>query len=153
MDLGSITYYSISPRMLNRLATLHHRLGEVHARHLHRPPVDLEKAYHVSTVHSTLAIEGGTLDALPVADILNEPGSAAKGTSALEAVNTHRAYGLSEDLDPFLERDLRHAHGVLMHGLALVYIVNWKRDLRIGVAAHWLLNTVGSLELLVAIFR
>lgn len=119
MDLGSITYYSISPRMLNRLATLHHRLGEVHARHLHRPPLDLEKAYHVSTVHSTLAIEGGTLDALPVADILNEPGSAAKGTSALEAVNTHRAYGLSEDLDPFLERDLRHAHGVLMHGLAL----------------------------------
>lgn len=37
--------------------------------------------------------------------------------------------------------------------LALVYIVNWKRDLRIGVAAHWLLNTVGSLELLVAVFR
>jgi len=37
--------------------------------------------------------------------------------------------------------------------LPLVYIVNWKRDLRIGVAAHWLLNVVGSLELLVAIFR
>ncbi len=37
--------------------------------------------------------------------------------------------------------------------LALVYIVNWKRDLRIGVAAHWLLNTVGSLELLLAVFR
>jgi membrane protease YdiL (CAAX protease family) len=37
--------------------------------------------------------------------------------------------------------------------LPLVYIVNWKRDLRIGVAAHWLLNTVGSLELLFAIFR
>lgn len=37
--------------------------------------------------------------------------------------------------------------------LALVYIVNWKRDMRIGVAAHWLLNTVGSLELLVAVFR
>ena len=37
--------------------------------------------------------------------------------------------------------------------LALVYIVNWKRDLRIGVAAHWLLNTVGSLELLVAVFK
>lgn len=37
--------------------------------------------------------------------------------------------------------------------LPLVYIVNRKRDLRIGVAAHWLLNTVGSLELLVAVFR
>ena len=37
--------------------------------------------------------------------------------------------------------------------LPLVYIVNWKKDLRIGVAAHWILNTVGSLELLFAVFR
>jgi len=37
--------------------------------------------------------------------------------------------------------------------LSLVYIVNWKKNLRIGVAAHWLLNTVGSLELLLAIFK
>lgn len=37
--------------------------------------------------------------------------------------------------------------------LPLVYSVNRKRDLRIGIAAHWLLNTLGSLELLVAVFR
>jgi membrane protease YdiL (CAAX protease family) len=37
--------------------------------------------------------------------------------------------------------------------LPLVYIVNRKRDIRIGIAAHWLLNTLGSLELLFAVFR
>ncbi len=37
--------------------------------------------------------------------------------------------------------------------LPLGYIVNWKRDIRIGIAAHWLLNVVGSLELLFAVFR
>jgi len=37
--------------------------------------------------------------------------------------------------------------------LPLVYIVNRKKDLRIGVASHWLLNSIGSLELLLAIFR
>ena len=37
--------------------------------------------------------------------------------------------------------------------LPLIFIVNRKRDLRIGVAAHWLLNTIGSLELLVAVFK
>ncbi len=37
--------------------------------------------------------------------------------------------------------------------LPLDYIVNWKKDLRIGVAAHWILNTTGSLELLFAVFR
>jgi len=37
--------------------------------------------------------------------------------------------------------------------LPLVYIVNRKKDLRIGVATHWLLNSIGSLELLVAVLR
>jgi hypothetical protein len=36
--------------------------------------------------------------------------------------------------------------------LPLVYIVNRKRDIRIGIGAHWLLNMLGSLELLFAIF-
>jgi membrane protease YdiL (CAAX protease family) len=35
--------------------------------------------------------------------------------------------------------------------LPLVYIVNWKKNLRIGVATHWLLNGVGSLGLLFAV--
>lgn len=34
----------------------------------------------------------------------------------------------------------------------LVYIVYKKRNLRIGLATHWLLNSIGSLELLLAIF-
>jgi len=37
--------------------------------------------------------------------------------------------------------------------LPLVAIVNWKRNLRLGIATHWLLNTVGSLELLFAVLR
>ncbi|HQW07050.1 MAG: Fic family protein [Flavobacteriales bacterium] len=119
MDVASLTYYSISPRMLNLLATIHHRLGEVHARHLHKPAVDLEKAYHVSVVHSTLAIEGSTLDTLPVAELVDAHAAAPAGSAALEAVNTHRAYALLAELDPFVEHDLRHAHGVLMHGSAL----------------------------------
>ncbi|MEO8590448.1 MAG: Fic family protein [Flavobacteriales bacterium] len=119
MDTGSLTYYSISPRMLNLLATIHQRLGEVSARHLHRPPPTLEKAFHVSVVHSTLAIEGGALEALPVADLVDRHSAAVEGPAALEAVNTHRAYNLLPELDPFLVQDLRQAHAVLMHGLAL----------------------------------
>lgn len=37
--------------------------------------------------------------------------------------------------------------------LPLVYIVHWKKNLRIGVATHWLLNSIGSLGLLVAVFK
>lgn len=35
--------------------------------------------------------------------------------------------------------------------LPLDYIVNWKKNLRVGVAAYWFLNAVGSLELLFAV--
>jgi Fic family protein len=118
MDLGTITYYSIDPRMLNLLASVHHRLGEVHARHLQRCPPDLEKAYRISTVHGTLAIEGSAMDLLPMANLVERP-AAASGPAEQEVVNTQRILELLPHLDPFLANDLRHAHTVLMHGQAL----------------------------------
>jgi Fic family protein len=118
MDLASVTYHSISPRMLNLLATVHQRLGEVHARHLHHPPRALEQAYRVSSVHANLALEGGVLDRRPVADLIAQP-TAVRAPAELEVVNTHRLLDLLPTLDPTLANDLRHAHSVLMHGLAL----------------------------------
>lgn len=119
MDVGSITYHSISPRMLNLLAQVHHQLGEVNARHLHLPPGGSAKAYRASTVHATLAIEGGLLDPHPVAALAEDHTASTQGPAALEAINTHRTYDLLPSLDPFAEQDLRQAHGVLMHGLAV----------------------------------
>lgn len=118
MDLSAVTYYSIDPRMLNLLASVHQRLGEVHARHLHAPPQDLDKAYRISSVHGTLAIEGSVLDHLPVAELVTRPGSAA-GPADLEVVNTHRVLEMLPHLDPFLVNDLRQAHAVLMHGSSM----------------------------------
>lgn len=112
------TFYTLHGRVLNLLASIHHRLGEVQARHLQQPPADLTKAYHVSAVHATLAIEGGQLAPLPVAELVSRPSSGGDPV-ALEAVNTHRAHDLLPGLDPFLALDFRHAHGVMMHGLAL----------------------------------
>jgi Fic family protein len=103
--------------MLNLLTVIHHRLGEVHARHLHVPPPVLERAYRVSSVHATVGIEGGELEPLPVAQLLARP-SAVDGPEALEVVNTHRVMEMLPGLDPFLVPDLRRAHAVLMHGLS-----------------------------------
>ncbi|MBK7382522.1 MAG: Fic family protein [Flavobacteriales bacterium] len=119
MDVGSITYHSISPRMLNLLARIHQQLGEVQARHLHHPPEGSAKVYRASTVHATLAIEGGLLDPHPVAAIAEDHSASTQGPAALEALNTHLTYDLLTNLDPFAELDLRQAHGVLMHGLAV----------------------------------
>lgn len=119
MDIGSITYYSISPRIMNLLVQVHSQLGEVSARHLHLPPPGLAKTYRASTVHATLAIEGGLLDPLPVAALAEDHSASTQGPAALEAINTHRTYDLLPSLDPFADEHLRQAHGVLMHGLAV----------------------------------
>ena len=119
MDVGSITYYSISPRIMNLLVQVHYQLGEVHARQLQLPPAGSAKTYRASTVHATLAIEGGLLDPHPVAALAEDHTAGSQGPAALEAVNTHRTYDLLASLDPFAEQDLRQAHGVLMHGLAV----------------------------------
>lgn len=119
MDVASITYYSISPRILHLLARVHEQLGQVQARHFHQPAADLAKAYRTSIVHATLAIEGGQLAPLPVAALAEDHTASTQGPAALEALNTHRSYDLLASLDPFADHDLRHAHGVLMHGLAV----------------------------------
>jgi Fic family protein len=119
MDLGSITYHSISPRLLNLLAGVHHRLGQVHARHLHLPPDEAAKTYHISAVHATLAIEGSLLDPHPIAELTGDHAASTRGPEALEAVNTHRVHEMLPGLDPFMDQDLRQAHSVLMHGLSM----------------------------------
>lgn len=119
MDISGIAYYSISPRMLHLLASVHQQLGQVDARHLHAPPADLAKAYRVSAVQATLAIEGGSLDHRPVAELAEDHAASTKGPMALEAVNTHRVYDLINSLDPCSDQDLRKAHSTLMHGLAV----------------------------------
>jgi Fic family protein len=115
---SSYAFYTFHSRMLTLLTSIYHRLGEVQARHLQRPAAELAKAYRVSAVHATLALEGNVLDPLPVAELVTRPTPTA-GPAALEVVNTHRALELLPDLDPYMALDLRQAHGVLMHGLAL----------------------------------
>ncbi|HRH39844.1 MAG TPA: hypothetical protein PK760_15950, partial [Flavobacteriales bacterium] len=119
MDIGSITYYSISPRMLNLIAAIHEQLGEVSARHLQVAPKGTAKTYRVSAVQATLAIEGSALDHRPIAELAEDHAGSTRGPEALEAVNTHRVYDLLTQLDPFVDQDLRQAHATLMHGLAV----------------------------------
>lgn len=116
---SSYTYYTFQGRMLNLLASIYHRLGEVQARHLHHPDPQLQKAYQVSAVHATLAIEGNVLDLLPMADLVAHRTSATSGPEAMEVMNTHHALELLPELEPSLASDLRQAHGILMHGLSM----------------------------------
>ncbi|MGV9012166.1 MAG: Fic family protein [Flavobacteriales bacterium] len=114
-----IPVYSLSPRTLSLLASVSERIGEVHAAHLHHPSPLLRRAHRASTIHATLALEDNPLDRATIAQLLL--GNTTEGSNAaeLEVLNTMRLYDLLPTLNPFLSQDLRHAHGELMHGLAL----------------------------------
>ncbi|MFT3883925.1 MAG: Fic family protein, partial [Flavobacteriales bacterium] len=113
------TTYTLHSRVLALLASISERLGEVRAGHLHHPSPDLRKAYKVSTIHATLALEDNPLDRRPIAELLDGKPPHTTNSAILEVINTQRLYELLPQLDPFLAQDLCHAHGELMHGLAL----------------------------------
>ena len=112
------TTYSLHNRVLTLLASIAHKLGEVKAAHLERPSPLLQKAYRVSTVHATVAIDGNPLDPRPVADLLVEHVHPPEPT-AIEVANTNHVLDLLPSFDPYLAQDFRRAHGELMHNLAL----------------------------------
>ncbi|MBK7944256.1 MAG: hypothetical protein IPJ85_02630 [Flavobacteriales bacterium] len=137
MEVASITYYSISPRILGLLGLIHEQLGQVEARHLEMPPAELDKAYRTSIVHATLAIEGGQLAPLPVAALAEDHTASSQGPAALEALNTHRTYDLLGTLDPFADMDLRQAHGCSCTGWPLrpdiIEAARWRSSMAIRI--------------------
>ena len=112
------TTYSLHNRVLLLLSSISHKLGEVKAAHLERPSPLLQKAYRVSSVHATVAVDGNPLDPKPVADLLVEHQHPPEPT-AIEVANTNHVLDLLPELDPYMANDFRRAHGALMHNLAL----------------------------------
>ncbi len=111
--------YSITPRTLALLASVSERLGEVNAAHLHHPGPALRRAHRVSSIHATLALEDNPLSRNAIAELLDGRAADPARSAELEVLNTNRLYDLLPSLEPFSGQDLRHAHGELMHGLAL----------------------------------
>ena len=113
------TIYTMHDRMLMLLVSISERLGEVKAAHLHRPTHALQKAYRVSVIHATLALEGNPLKKGTIAELLDGKHHQPNDPASLEVLNTQRLQELLPELDPFVAQDFRRGHGELMRGLAM----------------------------------
>lgn len=78
----------------------------------------LRKANRIKTIHSSLAIEGNTLSEDEVSDIVNGKHVVAPIRQIQEVKNAIRVYDLYPKLNPFSEKDLLKAHGIMMEALA-----------------------------------
>lgn len=77
----------------------------------------LRKANRIKTIHSSLAIEGNSLSENEVRDILNGKQIVAPIRQIQEVKNAIRVYDIYSRLNPFSEKDLLKAHGILMEAL------------------------------------
>lgn len=79
--------------------------------------VKLRKVNRIKTIHSSLAIEGNTLSEDDVADIINGKKIVAPIRQVVEVKNAIKVYDAYRSLNPFSEKDLLKAHGIMMEAL------------------------------------
>lgn len=77
----------------------------------------LHRELRIKTIHSSLLIEGNTLDEKTVTALIDGKRVLGNSHDILEVENAKRAYDLIPDLDPFSIEDLLRVHHEMMKGL------------------------------------
>ena len=109
--------FNISAEAINRIAEISALLERHNIALESENGLKLRKANRIQTIHSSLAIEGNTLSEDEVRDIINGKQVVAPIRQIQEVKNAIRVYDLYSKLNPFSEKDLRKAHGIMMEAL------------------------------------
>ena len=109
--------YQITDNILQLVASISEKLGEVNAIHLHKPPTELRKKNRIKTIQSSLEIEGNTLTEEQITALLENKRVIAPQKDILEVQNVIKVYDQLQKFNPNSTKDLEKAHGVLMKGL------------------------------------
>ena len=109
--------FNISAEAINRIAEISALLERHNIALEGEHALKLRKANRIKTIHSSLAIEGNTLSEDEVRDIINGKQVVAPIRQIQEVKNAIRVYDLYSQLNPFAEKDLLKAHGIMMEAL------------------------------------
>ncbi|MDD3926180.1 MAG: Fic family protein [bacterium] len=82
-----------------------------------KPEARLRKQNRIKTIHSSLAIEGNTLDIEHVTALIENSRVIGPKKDILEVQNAIKAYDQLIDFDPYTINDFLNAHKMLMNGL------------------------------------
>lgn len=109
--------YEITASILNLYGKIQERLGRCTGLMLIRPEARLRRENRIRTIHSSLAIEGNTLEIEQITAILDNKRVVAPAKEILEVQNAILAYGQLSSIDPTSSFDFQKIHGTLMKGL------------------------------------
>ncbi|MDR6967653.1 Fic family protein [Flavobacterium arsenatis] len=109
--------YDISPKIINLVASISEKIGEVNATYLNKQSPTLRKQNKIKTIHSSLQIEGNTLTQDQITALVENKRIIGPQKDILEVLNAIKVY---EDLDRFnwvAEKSFLEAHRFMMQGL------------------------------------
>lgn len=109
--------YEITGKILNLVASISEKIGEINAAHLNRPPTELRKKNRIKTIQSSLEIEGNTMTVEQITDLLNNKRVLAPQKDILEVKNAIEVYNQLDKFKVFDLKSLCKAHEILMTGL------------------------------------
>ena len=109
--------YQITNKIIELIASISEKIGEINSAYLYKPPTELRKRNRIKTIHYSLGIEGNSLSLEQVTAILDNKRVIAPPKDILEVKNAIKVY---ENLNSFNLTSLTSfckAHGMLMDGL------------------------------------
>jgi Fic family protein len=109
--------YQITNKIIELIASISEKIGEVNSAYLYKPPTALRKRNRIRTIHYSLGIEGNSLSLEQVTAILDNKRVIAPPKDIQEVKNAIKVY---ENLNSFNFTSLTSfckAHGMLMDGL------------------------------------
>ena len=109
--------FTISAEAINKIADISRLIERYAIRMEQEDALLLRKANKIKTIHSSLAIEGNTLNEEQVRDIVNGKTIVAPLREIQEVKNAIATYEQFPHLDAFNEHDLLRAHGIMMQAL------------------------------------
>ncbi len=109
--------YQITNKIVELVASISEKLGEVNSAHLYRPPSELRKKNRIKTIQSSLEIEGNTLSIEQITAILENKKVIAPKKDILEVKNAIIVYDRLNEYRPYSLTSFCKAHEILMKGL------------------------------------
>jgi len=109
--------YEITGKILNLIASISEKIGEVNAVHLYKPPTELRKRNRIKTIQSSLEIEGNTLTIEQITDLLDNKRILAPKKDILEVKNAIKVYNQLNKFKVYELKSLCKAHKILMKDL------------------------------------
>ena len=109
--------YRITGKILQLVASISEKIGEVNSAHLSKPPTELRKKNRIKTIHSSLVIEGNTLTMEQITAILENRRIVGPKKDILEVKNAITVYDYLDKLNPYSFDSFCEAHALLMNGL------------------------------------